>query len=734
MAIESTFDVEFVSRLALREKQIQQIYRPIIAVHKWFARRPGTLFRALILSEFVEGVLSEIYYSGHDLSDHVIADPFMGGGTPLIEANRLGCGVIGIDINPMSRWIVQREIEHLDVPKYRAAASSLVAALDKNVGSLYRTRCTICGSLDARAKYFLSVNVQQCAHCGEEIALFPGYLIAENVRHPKNVLLCRHCGTLSEVESLKAVGKCSQCRKPLSVNGPASRNRCRCSSCGEENRYPDPKGGPPRFRMFAIEYHCLKCRPSHKGRFFKTPDSEDLQRYADAEGRIAGMTLSHVPSDEIPPGDESTRLHRWGYLRYRDTFNARQLLGLELSCALIRNVENERVRNALATNLSDLVRYQNMLCRYDTMALKSLDVFSLHGFPAGLVRCESNLLGIQGESGVNVGSGGWFNIIDKYGKAKEYCDRPFEVIHGSKGKRQVLIAGEWIGDSRPSDTSNRRVELYCRNASEINLKSESLDGVFTDPPYFGSVQYAELMDYCYVWLRKLAGQSVEGFERPSTRDAGELTGNESMERDLTHFAEGLAAVFRNLGRALKPGAPFVFTYHHNEEEAYYPIAMAILDAGLACTASLPCPAEMGASIHINGTGSSVVDTVFVCRSTGKVPRTWVAASSAEVAGLVSLDVARLAAAGVKVTPGDIRCMVYGHLARLSVWKLRPSWQSEADTPSKMDQIAKCMSGFGGLEGILQHLESDQGEPVFSQADLFRESRAAYEVGADAIAF
>ena len=49
--IERHFNVPFVAALALREKQIQQNYRPLIAVHKWFARRPGALFRALILSE-----------------------------------------------------------------------------------------------------------------------------------------------------------------------------------------------------------------------------------------------------------------------------------------------------------------------------------------------------------------------------------------------------------------------------------------------------------------------------------------------------------------------------------------------------------------------------------------------------------------------------------------------------------------------------------------------------------
>ena len=49
--IEKNFDIPFIADLALREKQIQQNYRPIIAVHKWFARRPGTLFRGLLLSD-----------------------------------------------------------------------------------------------------------------------------------------------------------------------------------------------------------------------------------------------------------------------------------------------------------------------------------------------------------------------------------------------------------------------------------------------------------------------------------------------------------------------------------------------------------------------------------------------------------------------------------------------------------------------------------------------------------
>lgn len=734
MTIETDFDVEFVSRLAMREKQIQQNYRPVIAVHKWFARRPGTLFRALILSEFVEGPLSETFYTGHDLGHLKIADPFMGGGTPLMEANRLGCDVVGADINPMSYWIVQREIEHLELEDYKAGAADLVADLEGSVGELYRTKCKICSSGEASAKYFLWVTEQDCTNCQASISLFPGYLVAENVRHPNNVILCSHCGELCEVPSLAELGRCANCNTELRVAGPASKHQCVCQSCGVSNRFPLAGAGVPKMRMFAIEYHCHACKPSQEGRFFKQPDDSDIQNYAIAEKRLATSKRSYIPVDDIPPGDETNRLLRWGYRQYKDTFNARQLLGLELSCERIARVEDERVKAALATNLSDLVRYQNLLCRYDTMALKSLDVFSVHGFPAGLVRCESNLLGIAGGKGGNVGSGGWRNIIDKYQKAKMYCDRPFELVQNGKAKKQVYIPGEWIGDRKPNESGQRSVELHCRGGETIPFEDGSLDGVFTDPPYFGSVQYAELMDYCYVWLRKLMGAEIPGFQSPSTRNADELTGNDTMSRGLEHFAEGLAGVFKNCSKGLKEGAPFVFTYHHNQQEAYYPVAMAILDAGLTCSASLPCPAEMGASIHISGTGSSVVDTVFVSRTTGRVPKSWIASSASDLAALVRADSLSLSAAGLKVSHGDQRCVAYGHLTRQVIWDLRPSWDCEMVTSEKLELIAKQAARYGGLEAIQSHLSDRQPQPVFAQSDLFREAVVNFNVSADAIPF
>ena len=85
MPVEKNFSEAQVARLASREKQMQQHYRPVISVHKWFARRPGALFRALTLAELVDRPLSTAYTDGHQLTG-VCLDPFMGGGSPIIEA------------------------------------------------------------------------------------------------------------------------------------------------------------------------------------------------------------------------------------------------------------------------------------------------------------------------------------------------------------------------------------------------------------------------------------------------------------------------------------------------------------------------------------------------------------------------------------------------------------------------------------------------------------------------
>ena len=197
--LEQHFDPTFAARLALREKQIQQNYRPIIGIHKWFARRPGSVFRSLLLAEYNSSEpLESSYWREHKLTG-VIADPFMGGGTPIFEANRLGFSVLGADTNPMAFWIVRQALGRLDIQAFASAAEEVASAIEDVVGTLYETRCVECGQT-AQVKYFIWVKTERCPSCQAVNDLFPGYLLSQNSRHPTHVVVCSECGCLNECD------------------------------------------------------------------------------------------------------------------------------------------------------------------------------------------------------------------------------------------------------------------------------------------------------------------------------------------------------------------------------------------------------------------------------------------------------------------------------------------------------------------------------------------------------
>ncbi|MEN6437039.1 MAG: DNA methylase, partial [Syntrophobacter sp.] len=694
-SLESCFDIEFTACLAQKEKQIQQNYRPVIGIHKWFARRPGTVFRNLLLAEFdCENSVREDYWRAHQFNG-VIADPFMGGGTPVLEANRLGFSIVGADINPMAFWIVRQSLAPLDLDAFGRHAETVIHDLERELGSLYTTTCKFCGG-PADVKYFLWVKTQICPECGKENDLFPGYLLAEAERHPRHVVVCRECGELNEFERQPTANRpepCRACGEAVYIDGPAKKNRISCSACAHTFSYPGKNpSSPPRHRMWAIEYHCAACKPRRQGRFFKRPDKEDLEKFLEAKRTLEERRAEFsIPSASIPLGDETKRLHRWGYRLFREMFNERQLLGLGLLLNRIRAVEETPVRHALLTVFSDFLRYQNMLARYDTYALKCQDIFSVHGFPVGLVQCENNLLGIP-----FVGSGAFRHFIEKYRRAKEYCRQPFETRQSGKRKTLVPILGESIKAEQVGRfpiANAREAWIDSRSAEQVPLGPDSLDGVFTDPPYFDNVQYAELMDFCYVWLRLALADEFDAFKAPSTKTLQELTGNEVMGRGLDHFTGGLSGIFRHYADALKPGAPFVFTFHHNDPNAYIPIVVAILDAGLDCTAALPAPAEMGASLHIARTKSSVLDSIFVCR------KVHVGGASEAVRDRLGSDLSALRKAGLRITEGDIRCLLAGHMARIAINRLRDTWDQSATLRERMANVQAML---GGIRDELDH--------------------------------
>ena len=147
---------------------------------------------------------------------------------------------------------------------------------------------------------------------------------------------------LTETADRKEPGNCPALRcRALRSKVPAKRSHCNCPAMRQTiNTFPDKSLGAPQHRLFAMEYYCRFCA----GRADATPADFSRHRMRrnwlrylrtpknDGQKRAPSMSLT----TNIPSGDETNRLHRWGYKHYNEMlFNARQLLGLELSARLI---------------------------------------------------------------------------------------------------------------------------------------------------------------------------------------------------------------------------------------------------------------------------------------------------------------------------------------------------------------------------------------------------------------
>jgi len=189
-AIEVGFPIVEINQLAVPERNS---FKPIYQMHKWFARRASCVFRAVLLGTLKPAVqpdgtptdLMAEFYKDHsndpDTKDKVVLDPFMGGGTTVVEALRLGCRVIGIDLNPVAWFIVKTEIEPVDLDALQAAFNRLAERpvawngghpLKETLLNLYKTE--VADDLEADVIYTFWVKSAICTdpNCRREVPLF----------------------------------------------------------------------------------------------------------------------------------------------------------------------------------------------------------------------------------------------------------------------------------------------------------------------------------------------------------------------------------------------------------------------------------------------------------------------------------------------------------------------------------------------------------------------------------
>ena len=155
----------------------------------------------------------------------------------------------------------------------------------------------------------------------------------------------------------------------------------------------------------------------------------------------------------------------------------------------------------------------------------------------------------------------------------------------------------WKKGEHPSTESNKLISYYKEAKSFEDLKKdanilvctqsalrlsdnparipkESIQYVFTDPPYGGSIQYLELS---FLWAAWLRGDKND--PRFDIKFDEEITINENQQKDFDYYHKMLKAAFEQVFNVLEPGKYLTVTFHNTDIKIYNSIIKAAVLAG-----------------------------------------------------------------------------------------------------------------------------------------------------------
>jgi putative DNA methylase len=670
--IERTFPISEVNRIAEREAHAKRYYRPVYTMHKWWARRLGSVFRTIALYALTdeetlaraeaevgadlltfekseEERIWDLYLKDAQVGKgKVVLDPMMGGGTSVVESLRLGADVIGCDLNPVAWFVVKKEIEPVDLEELDAAFEHLKETVAPEILKYYKTTCPDCGK-EADAMYYFWVKELACTNCSHKVPLFKDYRVvlsrSARVEHHPHVLcaecgtdfaptvaephcpecgwefnkkgyhhlLCPNCGGMFEAKNYRAEHRCPHCGhafKATEGNVSDQYYTCPRPDCRQKYRVVDAIAqlGKPPERLYGVEYHCSHC--DLKG--YKAADEDDKALYLEAARELAEIGDSlPLPDQEIPMGYNTKQMINFGYHNFRDMFNARQLLCLGKLLRGILAIADRYVQEVILLAFSETLNFNNTFCEYNRYYNKTQEIFKVHAYHPKALSVENNVWG------VDYGAGAFTNEFEKARAAKEYCAKPYEkfIGAGDKTSEQAIgtpILGKIVADFKHLGQDGN-VLLLCRSSDFLPLLDQCVDLVLTDPPYYDNVMYSELSDFYYVWLRLALKDRYPHFRAELTPKAEEAVKNSVQGKEEADFLRILTNIFRECYRVLKRDGLMAFTYHHKQDEAWSAVLKSLLDAGFYVTAAWPIHSEMSSSTHIYDKKNISYDTIIVAR-------------------------------------------------------------------------------------------------------------------------
>jgi putative DNA methylase len=613
--IESdSFPFEFISQLAEMESWRKEVYRPIYHIHKWWAKRLGSVFRGILLGSALRDSenLAEAFYRQHDFGGLTVFDPFMGSGTTIGEAHKLGFTALGRDINPVACESVRVSLGPLDRDALMKAFGQLSASVGERIRALYQTADAeghICDAL-----YFFWVKTLPCPACSANVDLFPTYIFVRNAypdRKPEVRVVCPKCAGIFSADVNDEQTRCPHCQHGFDLHaGPASGASATCQKC--RHVFPIAKtakaiGYPPAHRMFAK----LILNSSGEKLYLAVTRKDELA-YQQCSEELHASKLP-LPTLELKDGYNTRQVLNYAYRSWREFFNDRQLLALGWLHAAILELPDDAARAALRTVFSGVLEFNNMFASYKgegTGAIRHM--FAHHILKPERVPIEGNVWGTSKSSGS-------FSTLFKSRlvRAIEYQSAPFELeierTNGSsKGKRVFGGSPPFAGHVEtkwppPLKPASRAIYLSCGSSASTGLADASIELVVTDPPFFDNVHYSELADFFFAWQQ--LGPSPFVGRRMTTRHPEEV-----QDTSAEQFAGKLRAVFAECCRVLCKDGLLVFTYHHSRMDGWTSLADAVVGAGFSFVNCHPVKSEMSVAAPKSQAKEPIqLDVVLVCQ-------------------------------------------------------------------------------------------------------------------------
>lgn len=371
--------------------------------------------------------------------------------------------------------------------------------------------------------------------------------------------------------------------------GTMSRSGAQCPCCPvimtmEDIRF-EGKAGRLGAALTAVVVDGLN------GKEYRVPMAEEIKIAAEAE-----QCLEHVfadvpfglPQEPTPKGGNGASrafsVDGYGFDQWQKLFTPRQLLAIG---TFIRHTRDAH----------DAIRQS----RYGNEWAAAISAYLTLGFDRFLAfNCANVRWKIDAEAVIDAFARFALPILWDFGESV-----PINRFAGS-----YLLCYERISlalDVALAAELSRVPDIKSESAKSFNSE-QKYDAIVTDPPYYDAIPYSDLMDFFYVWMRRmLNGLSTDtdsafshslGPKWNHDDKDGELIDDSSRHggdkiRSKTAYEDGMFNAFQTAYQSLNPDGRFVIVFAHKQPDAWETLASAIIRAGFVVDGSWPIQTEMG---------------------------------------------------------------------------------------------------------------------------------------------